>query len=607
MKNKINVDCQEIKRSLMEHFSSVESIAQLLPILFWIISLSRTRAFYEIYVLIGLLGIIGWFRREEGLSAVFNRSRRTEIIIACVFSVIVLAANYDLFLFISNPYSQNMVLGSIYSILHYFIYLPSVFFGGFFAVFYIILSAEQLLVPFYWQRYRYHLSNKAVFWGAFSVLFVLYATILIVGYYPGALSYDSIEQLEQIISGVYSNHHPIYHTYLIKLFFKLGYSLFNDMNIGVFFYSLFSVALMSFCFAYSLVTLYKLHINGKIVIAILVSYLILPYHIFFSFTMWKDIPFSACVTIFTVSMFRYFNQLWSNRYLCISIILCSALGMGILRTNGLLILIILTVVFAVYFGKKRRKITVALACVTVLSFILMRPVVNSLGIPQPDTIESLSIPAQQIARTVKRNNDIKPEDKELIGRIANIDELKEQYLPYLSDPVKEVVRRSGNQQYLKDHKWEYAMLYIRLGLSHPDSYFMAWVDQTVGYWNAGYNYIRWKTGVYSNQYGIRRKAYSRTLNLSVKYYAETFANTKMARLFLSIGLQTWLIAFIAFIAHKRKDKLTVFLTVPCFAIVLSLMIASPVFSEFRYVYSLFCCLPFLAVIVFRKTSKRMEE
>ena len=48
----------------------------------------------------------------------------------------------------------------------------------------------------------------------------------------------------------------------------------------------------------------------------------------------------------------------------------------------------------------------------------------------------------------------------------------------------------------------------------------------------------------------------------------------------------------------------VLLTVPCLAIVFSLLIGTPAFAEFRYAYALFCCLPFLAVAAFRKPSSK---
>lgn len=601
---KITVKKQTIAKVLIERFTSIEGIFQFLPMVLWSIVLNKTNSYYEVYLIIGILGIIGWFLTDKGVKIIFDKSQRAELLLSVFFSFIVIAANYELFLFISNPYPVNNAMRVMYNILHYLIYLPTVFFGGVLIFYYIFHYADQRLVKFSWSNHDYRLGSKAVFFAALLILFTFYSSVLVFGFYPGILTKDSVVQIEQIISGNYSNHHPVYHTFLIKLFFKTGCSLFNNINAGVLLYSLFSVLLMASAFAYSIVTLYKMKMDKKGIIAVLSLYAFLPCHFFLSFTMWKDVPFSACVLIFTVSMFRYFSHLESNRYLCVGTALLSALGIGLFRTNGLLILVILTIVFAVFFGKSRLKMCIALACVTVVAFVMMRPMINVLGIQQPDTIELMSIPAQQIARTVKENNDLTSEEMEQISKIVDIEEISRNYLSYVSDPVKEAVRRAGKQQYLEEHKLDYAVLYIKLGFSHPDSYFKAWVDQTKGYWNSGYNYRRWKTGVYPNDYNIKRTVLSRTLNSAIIKYSNAFDKVVFLRMFVSIGLQTWLILFAAFIGYKRKDKFTLFLVVPCLSIVLSLIIAAPIFSEIRYSYPLFCCLPFLTVIAYYKSSKK---
>lgn len=78
------------------------------------------------------------------------------------------------------------------------------------------------------------------------------------------------------------------------------------------------------------------------------------------------------------------------------------------------------------------------------------------------------------------------------------------------------------------------------------------------------------------------------------------------QLFLSIGFFTWLAVIALFIAICRKDKAGIMVSVPIFANILSLLIATPVFSEFRYAYSTFCIMPVLFAIVLRKSKKNEE-
>ena len=53
------------------------------------------------------------------------------------------------------------------------------------------------------------------------------------------------------------------------------------------------------------------------------------------------------------------------------------------------------------------------------------------------------------------------------------------------------------------------------------------------------------------------------------------------------------------IALLRKDKQGAFASLPILAIVLSLLVATPVYSEFRYIYAAFCALPMIITIVLR--------
>ena len=70
----------------------------------------------------------------------------------------------------------------------------------------------------------------------------------------------------------------------------------------------------------------------------------------------------------------------------------------------------------------------------------------------------------------------------------------------------------------------------------------------------------------------------------------------------SIGLCVWTIAILA-VCFIRKNKfiaITPFL--PCITIWITMLLASPVWGEFRYVYGLFTSLPFLIGLFFIKSK-----
>lgn len=105
--------------------------------------------------------------------------------------------------------------------------------------------------------------------------------------------------------------------------------------------------------------------------------------------------------------------------------------------------------------------------------------------------------------------------------------------------------------------------------------------------------------MYDNNINVFRTVRAERLNRMVDEYLWLFTNVQGFRPFISIGLFVWADMVMLFIALIRKDKLGVFVTLPVLCIVQSLLIATPVFSEFRYIYACFCMLPSVVLIVLR--------
>ena len=140
-------------------------------------------------------------------------------------------------------------------------------------------------------------------------------------------------------------------------------------------------------------------------------------------------------------------------------------------------------------------------------------------------------------------------------------------------------------------------------MKHPSSYVKAWIDQTKGYWNAGYPYWYWADGVEKNNLGIVRTVHSKKMNSIVDRYLSLYENNRILRVFLSIGFFDWLVLIALCIGLVRRDKIGIMLTVPVLMNVVSLLIATPVFSEMRYNYGVFCALPFIMTLCLRDRSR----
>ena len=72
----------------------------------------------------------------------------------------------------------------------------------------------------------------------------------------------------------------------------------------------------------------------------------------------------------------------------------------------------------------------------------------------------------------------------------------------------------------------------------------------------------------------------------------------------SLGLNTWVMLLsLAYLAWQRKRALCY---VPYIMLLVSLLLASPVYNEFRYAYGLFAAFPLLFGYTFGPSEKREE-
>ena len=127
--------------------------------------------------------------------------------------------------------------------------------------------------------------------------------------FPGIMTPDSINQLEQVLGVVsYSNHHPWVHTLLIKVFYSIGFAITGNMVSAMGFYTFAQMCIMAFSVGYFVSSMRFLHLKAGWCIVMALVFAILPYHAVYAVTVWKDIPFAAAVLVFITSLLRLRNE-----------------------------------------------------------------------------------------------------------------------------------------------------------------------------------------------------------------------------------------------------------------------------------------------------------
>lgn len=248
------------------------------------------------------------------------------------------------------------------------------------------------------------------------------------------------------------------------------------------------------------------------------------------------------------------------------------------------------------FGFRRRAKAVypPLFAALLIAVIVKYPVMSAFHVQQPDFIESVSIPMQQITAVICNDRYLSDEERALIEEVVDLTYIHELYNPTFADNIKELVR-AGNQDYLAAHKNEFLKLWIDLGLRYPGDYLTAYVKQTYGYWYPDSFYLVAEAeGVSATDLGvshtpliggplvIKAKEIAIKLGSMVPVYGTLW----------SMGVACWVMLFSVSVSVIRRDYHRLICYLPCIALLLSVLAATPVATEFRYVYFLVLCLPF---------------
>ena len=562
-------------------------VIRILLIVLGAVTLIDARASFAPYLIACVYAIFCIMKMRQDPPAVSKRAGRFIMLASAVAALFILLASYGIWLHPTLPDVRSSLFVRLYKL----ILILVIFAGSYICAHSIITYVCAAKDSFSYNEAPERKRAWLFFLIPLALFLLIYLTIWYCCYYPGLMSLDTMDQIAQVFSGQYSNHQPFYHTLLIGVFVRAGLALFGTMNAAVALYVVVQILFMAITFAFTVYNLAKMRLPLSALVISTVWYAVMPFHIMFSFTVWKDVYFGAFVTLLIIFFIRLMNGMGSRIANLVGFSLCGP-AICLLRSNGLFayVFVLLAVLL---LARKHKELLIIMTVTIVAAFVLKHNVLKALNVTQPDTVESLSIPLQQVARVVADDGVMSDEDIELLAQIIDVSAIKDNYDPNISDPIKNMIRDYGNQSYLSENMGLYGALYMRTLAKNPMTYVAAWVDSTCGYWNSGYNYWVWFWDVENNDFGISRQIASDGMLRFMDEYLWLYYNTGIFGLFTAIGLFVWIVmlAFAKCIATGNRTGMISI--VPILAIWLSLLISSPVFAEFRYMYALFCALPIL--------------
>lgn len=449
------------------------------------------------------------------------------------------------------------------------------------------------------KKMKYFTANKKSFLIIALIIFLCYLPTFI-SEYPGIISTDSISEMSTSLYSMDNmvNHHPVTHIAIISIFMNIG-KLLGSYNLGIALYSIFQMICTALTFSFVIYYMAKKNVNFYIRMICFIIFAIYPPFAYYSITMWKDVLFGLVMLIFTICMIEiainkeFLTKIKNKVFLALTMI-----AVILLRNNGFYVVLI-SIPFMIYFCKNSRKI-MSIISVSVVSFyfIFKGPIFAMLNIKPGPIREALSVPVQQIARSVKYKGDkLTDEEKAEISKYLPVDKIGELYYPYISDNVKDTL----NNDAVEKNKLDFVGIWIKLFFKCPKEYIESFLSGSLGYWYPEEkNWVIWES---NEEYQIgsesldidiyKSDTIGTNISKNIIHYINHSSKPVLSGIF-SIGLTFWgTITMLTYVIYKRKYRM-ILVYIPILALWLT-TIASPVWCEYRYIYGLFTCAPILII------------
>jgi len=441
-----------------------------------------------------------------------------------------------------------------------------------------------------------------IVWG---IIFVSWLPAYLVCF-PGILSYDIVNQTRDALGVIVDNAHPVLHTFLLRVFMRLGDGVLGSYEAGLGILALIQMILLSYSLARVVLLLKKYKVPMLIVVFTAIFSALWFMNACLSVSMIKDTLYSAFLVLFgchfteIVIAPRHYIKKKKNLILLsvIGFLLCATRNNGfhiyVFCFAGLLLLRIKDI--------KKIKVYIALIAAIVLPVFAYKiytgPVFDAWEIKPGPVTESFCVPIQQLSRVDRHRAEMLSEEQTTLMQYYFTGN---GYVPFTADYAKGFLSVAA----YKDNPIAFWKFYLDIGLHFPKDYIVAFLSNTLAIWYPGYDefsYVEYYN--YPAEWfpvPLERQSLV-NLKLADAYYASLctssfWRTTPVLNIFFVHGYLPWILLFIMILAWKNFKQylkvLPVFL--PMIA-QLGIMLLAPM-ASFRYAWPLSLLLPlgFIAV------------
>lgn len=319
------------------------------------------------------------------------------------------------------------------------------------------------------------LSGNGFF--VFALLLICWIPVWL-AFFPGHFSADSLTQFESYYNEDPYSHHPLIHTALLGFCMMIGIDMHPEgyATYGLAIYCAVQMALLAACVAYACWWMKRRHVPVWARIAVTLLFAIGPFYAPWPFCAQKDVLFAALVLLFCLQLV----DLWQFGMKPVRLIFFAVIAvlMMLFRNNGVYALALL-LPFAIWWGRGRRiRLGALLAGCMALYLIINTTMVNVMQATEGSRVEILSIPLQQIARTLRDDPEAIALDADgVLETLYGDTDPASIYHDQIADPVKWAV----DYDLLDENIPELLKLWARMGVGHLKTYVEAFMVQNLPY------------------------------------------------------------------------------------------------------------------------------
>lgn len=419
-------------------------------------------------------------------------------------------------------------------------------------------------------------------------------------FWPGTFVYDSGTQFYTYYDWVITTHHPILHTLLLGFCMSLGIDSTEDgsATTGLAVYSAVQMILLAAMLAYAIHWMRRRAVPTGVRITVTLLFAIFPFYPIWSFSAQKDVLFGGLAMLFVLQLV----DLWLDGYRLlqspwrIAGFIATAVLMMLMRNNGVYALLVLAPFGIVWAKGARWRVTALLAGCVAAYLAANGALIWATEATSACKVEFLSIPLQQIARTLRDDPAAIAEDTDGVIDTLYDTSPAEVYNPQVADPVKWATYYDE----VDENVPQLLSLWVRMGVHHLQSYAEAFLVQNLPYYLPGAPMAyRFDLGVVQmDMFPIEEHSYFPALRELCQKYDQTLTLWGLpgARLLSDTAFFVWLaIAGFALAWYRRQKHL-----MAGFLYLLAIWatcLVGPV-AIIRYMLALFYAVPILWATLF---------